>query len=118
MPPSHQHAHIDQVLHEKVYDEVTKRLVAAYSHVRVGNPLSAGTLCGPLHTQHSVELFTNVSPGSWQGSDVQAVARAVAEGGQILTGGKVVPGPGFFVEPTIIASRHDAKSKSGQCVFL
>ena len=49
-----------QIVHEKVYDEVVKRLVAAYKHVRVGNPLTAGTLCGPLHTTQAVEQFKQV----------------------------------------------------------
>ena len=30
------------------------------------------------------------------------------QGGKILTGGKVIPGPGNYVEPTIVAIAHDA----------
>lgn len=49
-----------QIVHESVYDEVTKRLVAAYQHIKVGNPLNAGVLCGPLHTKRSTEIYANV----------------------------------------------------------
>jgi aldehyde dehydrogenase (NAD+) len=37
-----------------------------------------------------------------------AVAAARAQGGEILCGGKTLPGPGYFVEPTLVrAPRHD-----------
>jgi len=85
------------ILHESVYDEVTARLVTAYKQIKVGNPLHAGILCGPLHTKHAVGQFQN------------AIQRAVAEGGQILSGGKTIEGAGNFVQPTIIATKHDSK---------
>lgn len=85
------------ILHESVYDEVTSRLVAAYKQVKVGNPLHAGVLCGPLHTKRSVEIYS------------EAVKAAVAQGGKVLAGGNVIEGEGFFVQPTIVESKHDAK---------
>ena len=39
---------------------------------------------------------------------VQAIAEAEAQGGVIVCGGKVLDRPGFFVQPTIVLSRHDA----------
>jgi len=80
------------IVHEKVYDEVVSRLKKAYSQIsnRVGDPLENGTLIGPLHNPHAVELFKN------------AVKQAVAQGGKIEIGGKVLDKPGNFVEPTIV----------------
>jgi aldehyde dehydrogenase family 7 member A1 len=43
-----------------VYDEVLKRLLAAYKQVKIGNPLEAGVLCGPLHTKAAVDSFVKV----------------------------------------------------------
>lgn len=80
------------ILHEKVFDEVLGRLKKAYAQLRIGDPLEAGVNYGPMHTRQGVEAFRNT------------VAEAVREGGKIEYGGKVVEGPGNFVEPTIISS--------------
>jgi aldehyde dehydrogenase (NAD+) len=72
------------------------RVVAAYRSVRVGDPLEAGTLLGPLVGQHAVEAFE------------RAIAAARAQGGEVLIGGSRIDRPGFYVEPTIVrAPRGD-----------
>ncbi|HHW87324.1 MAG TPA: aldehyde dehydrogenase family protein [Chloroflexi bacterium] len=79
------------IAHEAVVDELTARLIKAYQQVRIGDPLQPGTLMGPLVTTRAVEAM------------LRAVARAVADGGEVLTGGKARPDIGpQFVEPTII----------------
>ena len=67
-----------------------ERLTAAYGSVRIGDPLEAGVLMGPLITPAAVEKFRT------------AVAAAVAQGGEILFGGHVLNRPGNFVEPTLV----------------
>jgi aldehyde dehydrogenase (NAD+) len=77
-------------------DEVLARLEAAYRQVRIGDPLDPATLMGPLVDEAAVENFR------------VAVAEAKAAGGRIVCGGDVRPGPGYFVEPTIVAdARND-----------
>ena len=71
--------------------EMKRRLTAAYPSVRIGDPLDAGTLMGPLVHEGAVAAY------------LRAIAQAQAEGGQLLCGGHRLPGPGFFVEPTILA---------------
>nr|MBP8950330.1 aldehyde dehydrogenase family protein [Promineifilum sp.] len=67
------------------------RLTRAYAQIRPGDPLAAGTLLGPLVTDTAVA-----------GMDA-AVAQAVAEGGEVLFGGRARPDIGpQFVEPTLI----------------
>ena len=79
------------IAHEAIVDELTARLVKAYQQVRIGDPLKPGTLMGPLATARAVE------------SMLRAIDRGVADGGQVLTGGKARPDIGAqFVEPTII----------------
>jgi aldehyde dehydrogenase (NAD+) len=75
--------------------DLERRLVSAYKQVRIGDPLAQGTLMGPLIDGASVERFE------------AAVAQAVAQGGQLLVGGKRRPGPGFFVEPAIVTARGE-----------
>lgn len=80
-----------------VYDEVVASLLKAYSGVRIGDPLTAGTLCGPLHNPAAVKMYTD------------GIARAVSQGGKVLCGGKVLSDrPGNFVEPTIIEISPEA----------
>lgn len=64
------------IVHEKVYDEVLAGLKRAYSQVRIGDPLEPTTLCGPLHTKHSVDIF------------LHAVQEAQKQGGNVIIGGK------------------------------
>ena len=70
--------------------EIVSRLRAAYAQVRVGDPLDAGTLMGPLIDASAVAAYE------------RAIADAQAAGGHIECGGHAHPGPGFFVEPTIV----------------
>jgi aldehyde dehydrogenase (NAD+) len=75
--------------------ELEQRLVRAYRQVRIGDPLEAGTLMGPLVDTGAVRQFE------------AAVARAVASGGKLVCGGKRLDRPGFFVEPAIVIARSD-----------
>lgn len=84
------------LLHEKIHDEFIEKLVKAYKSIRIGDPLEAGTLCGPLHTKAAVEHYKK---------GIEAVK---AQGGKILTGGEVLDRPGNFVVPTITSISPDA----------
>jgi len=86
------------ILHEKVYDEVLSRLQKAYKQVKIGDPLEAGTLCGPLHTKQAVEHF------------VKAVQGSQSQGGKLVLGGNVLKRPGNFVEPTIVEANRGMKA--------
>jgi aldehyde dehydrogenase (NAD+) len=63
--------------------------------VKIGDPLESGTLMGPLIDAAAVENFRT------------AVAESVAAGGEIVCGGRVRAGPGFWVEPTIVANARN-----------
>jgi len=74
-----------------VLPELARRLVAAYQQVRIGDPLEAATLMGPLVAGASVEEM------------LDALQQVQADGGRVLAGGKVLPNLGpNFVEPTIV----------------
>lgn len=80
-------------LHKDIYDTFLAKLLPAYGSVKIGSPLDASTLCGPLINKHAVEMFKT------------AVAKATnsSNQGKILFGGKTIDGPGNFVQPTVIA---------------
>ena len=83
------------IVHESQYEQLVSRLRAAYAQVRIGDPLTPEVLMGPLIDAHAVARY-------------QAALKAVIlAGGEILFGGRVLPGPGHFVEPTIVRAQHD-----------
>lgn len=79
------------IMHKDVSTMLTERLVKAYQQVPIGDPLDADTLMGPLVTEHSVAGMQ------------RAIRAAVAQGGEVLTGGQMLPEMGSnYVQPTII----------------
>jgi aldehyde dehydrogenase (NAD+) len=82
-------------VHESRLAELERRLTRAYRQVRIGDPLEPGTLMGPLVDAGAVRQFES------------AVAQAVASGGRLLTGGRRLERPGFFVEPAIVVAQAD-----------
>jgi aldehyde dehydrogenase (NAD+) len=83
------------LVHSSRIDELERRLVHAYGQVRIGDPLETSTLMGPLIDSSAVERYQ------------AAITAARAAGGEVLCGAKVLPGPGNFVEPTLIRARND-----------
>jgi aldehyde dehydrogenase (NAD+) len=79
---------------ETRYDELVSRLVSAYKQVQIGDPLKSGVLMGPLIDQAAVQTYR------------EAIEEIKKEGGEILCGGRVLPGPGYFVEPTIVLAQN------------
>ena len=81
-------------LHESIADEVVETLVDAYKQVRIGDPLDDDTLMGPLTDEPAVERY------------LQALERARAAGGEVLTGGNRIERDGFFVDPAIVRAEN------------
>ena len=84
-------------LHKRVAADFIARLTKAYKQVRIGDPMEAETLMGPLVNQAAVEAM------------VAALETIKKSGGEILFGGKKLDRPGFYVEPTIVKAKHDWK---------
>jgi aldehyde dehydrogenase (NAD+) len=79
------------IMQKSIAGDLTQRLVNAYKQVCIGDPLKPETLMGPLVVNTSVEEM------------MEAIKQAVADGGEVVAGGHMLPelGPNF-VEPTII----------------
>jgi 1-pyrroline dehydrogenase len=72
------------------YDQVLDRLGSAVSSLRVGDPADPGVEMGPLaHEAHRDRV-------------VGMLDRAREANATVVTGGGSLPGPGFFVAPTIV----------------
>ncbi len=87
------------IVEKGIKDEVTKRILDAYQQVRIGDPLDAAILMGPLVNEQAVNNM------------LTAIDVAVKQGGKVLTGGQRVDTglDGYFVEPTIIEIAGDAE---------
>jgi len=75
------------LLHRSIAGEVLERLVPIVQSLRVGPGLAGGVTVGPLvsaEQRDRVEGYLKLGEGT------------------VLTGGSALPGPGFFVEPTVL----------------
>src|SRR5436853_3086228 len=82
-------------VHSSRAAELERRLVDAYTQVRIGDPLEPGTLIGPVIDSQAVERYKS------------AIATARSSGGELLCGGNVLSRPGNFVEPAIVRARNE-----------
>ncbi len=78
------------IAQKKIIDELTSRLVKAYSQVPIGDPLDPDTLMGPLVDAEAV------------GSMVKALEVISKQGGKVVVGGEKLDRPGFYMTPAIV----------------
>lgn len=87
------------IVHETVYEEIKNRLVSAYGHLKIGNPLDPLNHVGPLIDQQAVKSYE------------QALKKIKSEGGKLLVTGGVVQGKGYesgcYVKPAIAEVEND-----------
>jgi aldehyde dehydrogenase (NAD+) len=79
-------------LQKGIAAEMKRKLVKAYGSIRIGDPAEEGTLMGPLINERAVESYR------------LALEAAKEQGGEILTGGRVLDRDGYYVEPTLVAA--------------
>ncbi len=81
------------IINEDVYDAVKQKLVAAYSQLRIGNPLDETNHVGPLIDKDAVKMYES------------AIDECRKEGGKFIVEGGVLKGDGFesgcYVKPCI-----------------
>lgn len=78
------------IAQKKIIEELTEKLTKAYQHVRIGNPLDASTLMGPMVDGDAVTTM------------MKALKALPSQGGKIVIGGERLEKPGFYVTPTIV----------------
>ncbi|HEU5037771.1 MAG TPA: aldehyde dehydrogenase family protein [Nocardioides sp.] len=88
------------IAHRSVADELTDRLAAAYDRLPIGNPLTAGTLVGPLVNRRAYDAMAS------------AVEQALADGGQLVAGGgralEDVAPDAYYARPAIVRLEKQA----------
>ena len=84
------------ILQKGIADTFLEQLVKAYATVGIGDPLDDATLMGPLISEAAVEDYR------------KGVDAITEQGGDLLYGGEMLGGrQGYFVQPTIFASRAE-----------
>ncbi|HEY6506077.1 MAG TPA: aldehyde dehydrogenase family protein [Chitinophagaceae bacterium] len=81
------------IIHEDVYETVKKRLVTAYTQLKIGDPLNEVHHVGPLIDKDAVKMY------------LTAIEKCKAGGGNFITEGGVLTGEGYesgcYVKPCI-----------------
>jgi aldehyde dehydrogenase (NAD+) len=81
------------IIHEKIYDVFTEKLVKAYSQLKIGNPLEETNHVGPLIDKEAVDGY------------LEAIEICKSEGGKFIVEGGIVEGSSFengcYVKPCI-----------------
>jgi aldehyde dehydrogenase (NAD+) len=81
------------LIHDCIFDKFRDKLIAAYKQLKIGHPLDASTIVGPLVDKDAVKAF------------LHAQEQVVKEGGKIVYGGQVLEGEGYesgcYVVPCI-----------------
>ena len=93
------------IIEQPVVEAFTARFVAAAASLKVGDPLDEATTQGPIARS---DLRDGVH---------DQVVRSVAAGARILLGGKIVDGPGYFYEPTVLAGVEPGMAAFDEEVF-
>jgi aldehyde dehydrogenase (NAD+) len=82
------------IAHSSVVDELTDRLASAYDRLPIGNPMSEGTLVGPLINGRAYESME------------AAIAQATEEGGKLVVGGgrahEDLAPDAYYARPSIV----------------
>jgi aldehyde dehydrogenase (NAD+) len=89
------------IIHESLYETIKEKLVAAYSQLRIGDPLDQNNHVGPLIDTDAVKNY------------LHAIDQCKAEGGNFIVEGGVLTGGGFesgcYVKPCIAEAQPNYK---------
>jgi aldehyde dehydrogenase (NAD+) len=88
------------IVQEEVYDKVKDRLVTAYAHLKIGDPLEEANHVGPLIDKDAVKLYR------------EAIEACKKEGGRFIVEGGVLEGDGYesgcYVKPCVAEVKPDS----------
>ncbi|HET8695043.1 MAG TPA: NAD-dependent succinate-semialdehyde dehydrogenase [Aquabacterium sp.] len=93
------------LVHDRVYDAFTERLVQAVSQMKVGNGLNADTQIGPLINETALTKVERL------------VADAVQQGAQVACGGTRHPAGKLFYSPTVLTQVHAGMALAQEEIF-
>lgn len=85
--------------------DFTERLAEAMGAVRIGNGFEPGVTCGPMINRKEQERVAGL------------VEQSVQAGAEVVIGGRVVDGPGYFFQPTVLSGLDPVSPLSHEEIF-
>lgn len=79
-------------VHEKVYDDFVAAYVEQCKNLNIGNPLLNNTDIGPLSRPEQREFI------------LSQISDAIYKGATVLSGGNIIEGNGYFIQPTVLVN--------------
>jgi len=92
-------------IHEKIFDQVIDGVTKIAEKIRLGVGMSKDTMMGPLVSKEQFERVTGY------------IKSGLSEGAKALCGAKTYNGPGYFVEPTVLAYTKKSMSVVKEEIF-
>ncbi|HXW60046.1 MAG TPA: aldehyde dehydrogenase family protein, partial [Myxococcota bacterium] len=92
-------------IHEKIYDQVLAGVKKAAESIALGVGMNKDTMMGPLVSEEQFNKVTGY------------IKSGISEGAQAICGGKAKAGPGYFVEPTVLANTKKTMSVVAEEIF-
>jgi succinate-semialdehyde dehydrogenase/glutarate-semialdehyde dehydrogenase len=92
-------------VHADIYDDFTKRFVAAFNALTVGDPMKSETDIGPLATLAIRDELAD------------QVERSLKGGAACLTKERTVPGKGAWIAPQVLAEAHSGTPSTDEEMF-
>jgi len=87
------------IVHESVFEQVKERILEIYNLIRIGNPLDADTLVGPLIDEEAVNTMQH------------ALTKLKDEGGEVIFGGEVLQNEnlkgGHYLKPAVCLAKNN-----------
>ncbi|MEU8306540.1 aldehyde dehydrogenase family protein [Actinomadura sp. NPDC048955] len=93
------------IAHDAVHDELLERVARAAEALTVGNGLDDGVDLGPLAADFQLEKFLDY------------VRIGEEEGAELVTGGRRLPGDGYFVRPAVFGAVAPAMRIAREEIF-
>lgn len=91
------------LLQRSIADAFIERFMARTANLKIGDPMDPATEIGPLisdtHRRHVLSFAEGL------------------DGDRLLIGGKAVPGPGYYVEPTAVLAASNASERAKTEIF-
>lgn len=84
-------------VHESIYDEMCNELTGLAEQAIVGDGLNQGTTIGPIQNKKQYDKVRNYLDQA-------------AKDGNVIAGGEVLSGEGYFIKPTIVRDVTDGNS--------
>src|SRR5690606_6377681 len=85
-------------VHERIYDEYVRVFLDEVQGYKIGDPFAEGVYIGPVAREEQRKILED------------QITDAVSKGARVLTGGKRMPGKGYYFEPTVVVDvNHDMR---------